>query len=185
MLYSAMRSSIHGFSLIEAVIGSALLALVATGISTMTIMTSRVAHSNIYENTAFMVAQAYGEQMKSIQYSVLERALEDPVNYDIPTQSLMLGAETSSEQLKKADPIIFGVPVEKEIVLDVKEGEDGTWLERVMDMKLTANGVNLTDTLDCWQAIEITINFEWEEPSRRQSVMRTGSVRIVRTNITE
>jgi len=180
-----VSSSRQGFSLVEATISAGILGLVAAGITSVTFMTSRVAYSNIYENTAYTVAHAYGEQIKSISYAALKRALADPVAYDIPTESLMLGSDLASSDLKEADPLIFGVPVEKSIVVDIEEAGDGSLQERIMKMWFTVRGSEMTDTVDCWDAMEISIDFEWETFNGDTLVRHQGEVSLVRTNVSE
>ncbi len=173
-----------GLTLVELMISIAVFALVAAGVSSATMMTSRIANGNIYENTAYMVAQGYAEQIKSIRYDEIRSALDNPAENDIPTQSLSLGKGVSSEQLKKADPLIFGVPVEKDIVIDIEgEGEDEH--ERIMRMWVTASGRDLTEATSCWDSIEVTLDFEWEVYGTSGLTKKEGVVRLVKTNVSE
>lgn len=173
----------QGFSLIEVVISAGILAIVAAGISSVTMLTSRIAYSNIYENTAYNIAQAYAEQIKSINYAAIRNALHDPVNYDIPTESLMLGTSDTSADLKINDPLIFGVALEKEIIVDIEETEEGKFVERRMKMWIHPTGTDLSQATDCWEAIEVTLNFEWEVMDGRSR--ESGQVKLVKTNVSE
>ena len=159
-------------------------AIVAAGVTSTTMMTSRIAYSNVYENTAYMVAQGYAEQIKSIQYAVIRNALEDPVNYEIPTLSLSLGTEADAISLQKDDPLIFGVPMEKDVIVDI-ENRDGVEQERVMAMWLTLNGRDLNSSTDCWDAIEVTIDFQWEVFGMNGMSRQDGVVRLIKTNVSE
>lgn len=162
----------------------AVFAIVAAGVSSTTMMTSRITHGNIYENTAYMVAQGYAEQIKSIRFDDIRAALENPAENDIPTKSLSLGSAVDIGQLQKADPLIFGVPVEKAIVVDI-ERKDGQEKERIMRMWVTAQGRNLTNDTDCWDSIEIDLNFEWEVYGLSGLTKKGGVIRLVKTNVSE
>jgi hypothetical protein len=182
-----MRGCQHsqGFSLVEAVISAGILAIVAAGISSVTMLTSRIAYSNIYENTAYNIVQAYAEQIKTINYVSIRNALSDPVNYDIPTESLMLGTNKTGADLKIDDPLIFGVSLEKEIIVDIEEGKNGEFVERRMKMWIQPSGTDLSEATDCWDAIEVTLDFEWEVFDGSSYVRHSGQVKLVKTNVSE
>jgi len=165
------------------VISAGILAIVAAGISSVTMLTSRIAYSNIYENTAYNIVQAYAEQINSINYVAIRNALHDPVNYNIPTESLMLGTSDTSADLKIDDPLIFGVALEKEIIVDIEESDDGKFVERRMKMWIHPTGKDLGQATDCWEAIEITLDFEWEVMDGR--TRESGQVKLVKTNVSE
>lgn len=174
-----------GYSLVEVMISAGILTIVAAGISSVTMMTSKIAYSNIYENTAYNIAQAYAEQIKSINYTAIRNALEDPVQYNIPTESLMLGSSEAVGDLKKDDPLIFGVPLEKEIVVDIEEKEGGDLVERRMKMWILPTGTDLTQGTSCWDAIEIALDFEWEVFDGSGVTRHTGQVKLVKTSVAE
>lgn len=165
-------------------ISIAVFAIVAAGISGTTMMTSRIAYGNIYENTAYMVAQGYAEQIKSIRFDEIRAALDNPAENDIPTKSLSLGSSGDLGELQKADPLIFGVPMEKQIVVDI-ERKGGQEKERIMRMWVTAQGRSLTNETDCWDSIEINLIFEWEAHGPSGLTKKEGAVRLVKTNVSE
>ena len=187
LIFSTLSNSPHnkGFTLVEVMVATALFALVAVGIASTTIMTSRIAYGNIYENTAYMVAQAYAEQIKSISFNEIREALEDPVGHDIPTQSLSYEAGVSANLLKQEDPLIFGVPTQKDIVVDVETNEAGGTEVRTMRMTFTPMGQSLRDVTSCWESIEIVLNFEWEVVDGNSQINKEGAVRLVKTNVSE
>jgi prepilin-type N-terminal cleavage/methylation domain-containing protein len=174
-----------GFSLIEVVVSSSILAVLAAGVLSVTMMTSRVAYSNVYENTAHTVAQGYAEQIKTIAYVELQRALDDPSSHSIPTESLALGAGLSAADLKVSDPLIFGVEVPKEVIVDVEKGEDGKYKERIMNMWFTVHGNEIASSADCWDAMEIRIDYEWEVAGVGGLKKRSGQVNLVKSTILE
>ena len=179
-----LKGETSGLTIIEVMISVAVFAILAAGVSNTTLLTSRIAYSNVYENTAYMVAQGYAEQIKSIQHEVIRQALEDPVNFDIPTQSLSLGSGQNANQLRADDPLIFGVEMEKDVVVDLVD-EDGEEVERTMQMWITATGQDLNASTDCWDAIEIAIDFQWEVFGPRGIHRQDGQVRLVKTNVSE
>lgn len=173
--------NVDGFTIVELMVAVAIFSLVAAGIASTSALISRVAVSNIYQNTAYTVAQGYAEQIKSLSYVVIQQALIDPANNDIPTLSLSMGSGAVSEL---DDPLIFGQRMLKEVVVDVQQTDSGEQRERVMNMWFTTTGQSLLAT-DGINAIEITLDFEWELNDR--SIRRTylGSVKIVKTAISE
>ncbi len=186
--YVMMRRTFEsnsGFSLVEAAVAVGVFAIVATGIATTTMLTSRIAYENIYENTAYMVAQAYAEQIKSISFDEILRALDDPVEYKIPTESLSYGSGLDVADLNADDPLIFGVPMEKEVVVDLEEASDGSVEERVMDMRILAEGRNLVETTSCWGSIEIVLDFEWDVVTGSGISTHNGQIRLVKSNVSE
>ncbi len=169
----------------EVMVSIAVFALVAGGIATTTMMTSRIAYENIYENTAYMVVQAYAEQIKSISFARIEAALENPGLYDIPTETLHLGEDISGEDLKKADPLIFGVPLEKEIVVDLDRDAGGGENARTMRLWILPTGRDLGVDTSCWDSIEVTLDFEWEVVAGGMKHINEGAIRLVKTNVSE
>lgn len=180
-----MRPNLKGFTLVEVLVATSIFSLLAIGIASTTILTSRVAYGNIYENTAYMVAQAYAEQIKSISFGVIEAALEDPSGNSIPTQSLSYEASANAGLTRQDDPLIFGVPTEKNIVVDIQSLSDGSEQTRSMHMTFTPVGTNLNDSTNCWDSIEIVLNFEWEVFDGNSQLAKSGAIRLIKTNVSE
>lgn len=172
----------HGFSLVEVMIAMAVFSITAGGLASSALLTSRIAHSNIYRNTAFTVAQGYAEQIKSIQYMTIEKALIDPETYSIPTKGLTQDATGSMEF---NDPLIFGERIGKEVVIDIEEVADGSYRPKKMMMWITTNGRNLITESDEAKAIEITLSFDWTSANFGKEETQHDSIRIVKTDITE
>jgi len=176
----------QGFTLVETAVSASIFALVAAGVVATTMMTSRLAHENIYENTAYMVAQGYAEQIKSIQFKAIRDALENPAEKNIPTQSLSFGTGASGEELKEDDPLIFGVELEKEVVVDLETEANGEVRERIMKMWIRPSGTDLGATgASCWDSIEVVLDFDWQVSDGNANRQRSGSVRLVKTNVSE
>jgi prepilin-type N-terminal cleavage/methylation domain-containing protein len=180
-----MKKSSHlkqGLTIVELMISIAIFAIMAAGVAATTMMTSQIAYENIYKNTAYMVVQSYAEQIKSIRFDEIRLALENPAEHDIPTQSLSLGTENSVQKLD--DSLIFGVPIEKQIVVDIEE-KDGKLSERTMRMTVTPSGQDLSSTTDCWDSIEVKLDFTWEVVGRNGTQEKDGVIRLVKTNVSE
>ncbi len=171
-----------GFSLVEVMIGIVIFSILAAGVASATLLTSKIAYSNIYRNTAFTVAQGYGEQIKSIRYAVVKDALDDPSTVRIPTKSLSLG---TSDSMRLDDPLIFGQRTLKEIVVDIEEANDGTLRERVMRMWFTPTGRDLSKETDQLNAIEVTLTFEWEVIATGITRVHQDAIKIVKTDVSE
>lgn len=171
-----------GYSLIEVIVGVGVFSILAAGIAASTSFISRTASSNIYSNTAYTVAQGYAEQIKSIQYSTIESALNNPGSNNIPTVSLSKGSGTVSQL---SDPLTFGARIKKEIIVDIEELDDGTERDRVMNMWFTVTGNNLSTSADALDAIEITIAFEWEVTNRASTQTYDGVIKLLKTAVTE
>jgi hypothetical protein len=177
-----IKNDLLGYSLLELMIGSGVFAIIAVAISASTALSSQMAVSNIYRNTAYTVAQGYSEQIKSIVFAEIKAALEDPANNNIPTVSLSKGAGTVSEL---SDPLTFGVRTEKTIVVDIEEQADGTERDRTMQMWVTPLGLDLSTTAADMDAIEITLDFEWKLSDQSITEIERGNLKIVKTAVNE
>lgn len=171
-----------GFSLVEVMIAMTVFSITAAGIASSALLSGKIAYSNIYRNTAFTVAQGYGEQLKSIQYSTIESALRDPETYTIPTKGL---SQTPTGSSQFDDPLVFGQRIEKEIVIDVEELDDGALQQKTMTMWITTSGRNLLTESEEVKAIEITLFFEWDTANFNGQNTQEDSIRIVKTDVTE
>lgn len=180
-----MKENKLGMSLVEVVISTAVFAIVAAGITSTTMLTSRIAHENIYESTAYLVAQAYAEQIKSIRFSRIQQALNDPGNFNIPAESITIGKNPQSGGIRKEDPLTFGEAVEKEIIVDIEKDSAGEERLRTMTMWITTEGEDLGASLGPWDSIEITLNFDWEVAGAVGVRRQSGVVKLVKTNVAE
>jgi len=163
-------------------VGAGVFAIVAAGVASSTSLTSRLAISNLYSNTANTVVQGYAEQIKSIRYTEIKEALDSGGTEAIPTMSLTTASGTLSEL---SDPLFFGVRSEKQVVIDVEKQSDGSERERVMRLWVTPTGNDLTGTAANLSAIEVTLAYEWEEADRSILRRKSGEVKIVKTAVSE
>lgn len=186
MVKSAQRREADGFTIVEVIIGVFVFSILAAGIASSTLLTSRMAMSNIFRNTAFTVAQGYAEQIKGIRFNAIKQALEDPGETDIPTMSLSLGASEAGDDLEKEDPLVFGQKMLKEVVVDLEESESGEIDdERIMRLWITPTGRNLRTEPEGLAAIEITLDYEWEFRDNRGTRTFEDSIKIVKTHVSE
>jgi len=176
-----------GFSLMEVMVAVFVFSIVAIGIASATMLTSRIAISNIYRSTAHATAQGYAEQLKSIDYDTIFSAIDDPTNNDIPTVGISLTSTDSSGQIQLEDPLTFGIVNEKNVVVDVDVDSNGNTTPQVMRMWFTVTGSDLSTTTNCWDALELRLEYEWELiGSGRASGNRFSDyIQIVKTKISE
>lgn len=164
-------------------IGVAVFSIIAAGVASATLLSSKIAISNIYNNTAHAVAHGYAEQIKSLSQSRIRRALADPQNEVIPTMGLSMGSGSTLQE--GSDPLIFGVRTQKDVVVDVEALPDGTQRERVMRMWFTPHGKDLLTEPQRLDAIEITLDFEWEVMGRSVQKLHRGTIKLIKTDVSE
>jgi len=71
------RLPTNGFSLIEVIVGLGIFTMMMIGILHLTFQVRASAEEAVYNNTALTLAQAYLEQMRSIDFATLQAAAED------------------------------------------------------------------------------------------------------------
>jgi prepilin-type N-terminal cleavage/methylation domain-containing protein len=171
----------QAFSLVEVIIALSIFSLMMLGFLSGTVLTRRIAESNIYTNTAMTVAQGYMEQIKSIEYHRVLNALNDPENVPIPTKGISaLGGSFSEFD----DPLYFDEVNEKDIVVDIIPDEDGSLIDGeplTMDMRITLTGNNLNTGSNPVRAIEIVLEYEYLTPETIEPSWRSGSIRFVKS----
>ena len=67
----------RAFSLLEVIVGMSLFTLTAMGVLALTFMVRSTSERAVYNNTALTLAQAYLEQLRSIDYGTLRSAAND------------------------------------------------------------------------------------------------------------
>ena len=77
IMLTKMRKNTSGFTLIETLITTVVLTLVAVGVTSFLISIQYTAQDSLYESTAFTVASSTLEQMKSEDAADLENAMND------------------------------------------------------------------------------------------------------------
>jgi len=190
----------EAFSLIEVVI-------LALGIAS-SIMTARyLAESNIYQNTSFTVAQGYMEQIKSMEYGILTNALaaynnnqeyvdklpvlndnsweDDSIIGDIMLDTKSINALTTGIgddlDLEAVAPLYVGAWVEREVLIDIRDPDSDNAKEVTMKMKLRPLMRNLRDAGPDVDALEISIQYEYETRERGGRSWRENAVYFVKS----
>lgn len=176
------RSNLSGFSLVEVMVAMLVFSSLVGLLFSASIFSQRTAYGNIYRNSAYTIVQGYAEQIKSIGYTSIEAALDDPVNEKIPTMALSLLGTVANSDLEIDDPLIFGQSNEKQILVDVEIDENGdpTGNERVMTLWISPEGSRIPGR----DAIEISLQFSWNEPGVSDRVF-SDTIRIIKTDISE
>jgi len=176
-----------GVTLVEIVIAMTVFMVLALGLTTTVIQSQEMAQNNIIRNTAYTVAQGYIEQIKSIPVQTINQAISSPTGVSIPTKSVS-ALNTGSIELE--DPLFLNGPDaslsgqsdgsnHKEIMIDLKEKDEGESEEVVMD---------------CWFDLDIdpldlgtrtfSLPMRFEAALRNRNGARTsGVLRAVRTDV--
>lgn len=164
---NAWRSR-RGMTLVETVVAMTVFSLIAAGVIGLTVQSRRMAESAIRENTAATVAQGYLEQIKSVEYSALVDAIADPTNIAVPTKT---DQDTN-------DPILLNVQNQKTLVIHTTDA--GT-PSRFMRFWITVRGTDLAAAGR--QALEFTVQFQWEGNDRRIGEVKGSTIRFVRSYV--
>ena len=154
-------------TLVETVVAMTVFSLIAAGVIGLTVQSRRMAESAIRENTAATVAQGYLEQIKSIEYQALVDAIGDPTGISIPTKT---DQDTN-------DPILLNVQNQKTLVIHTKNGTPA----RFMRFWITVRGRDLAAAGR--EALEFTVQFQWEGNDRRMGEIKNSTIRFVRSHV--
>ncbi len=152
-------------SLVELMVAMTIFAMLALSITAAVIQSQRISQNNIIVNTGYTAAQGYLEQIKSLPYSAIEAALDDPDEVPLPTKSIsvLAGSDTEVE-----DPIFLDGPDrtlsgqsdgsnKRDIMIDLKENDDGSVREIVMDAWFD---IDISPLENRSHSHAITVNFE-------------------------
>ena len=179
--YTAKRSR-RGFTLVEAAVGMAVFALlIASGASAIT-QTQKLAHSNVMHNTARTVVEGYMEQIKGIPYFRFIEAMNDPNN--IPLETKGISSLLSAEIIQFDDPLYVGLENKKQVLLDIKEDSKGLLTPLNMDLYITPELTNISDTTGI-RVIEITLNFRYESLFKGVTKEYESDIRFIKTAVSE
>lgn len=165
----------RAFSLIEAVIGLAILTILSGGIIATALFIRRSAEEVVYHNTALTLAQAYMEQLRSIEYGLLSAAAQTtgtPIN--------LIGS--NGVYLTREDGGVFsnGTWARETVMLD--ETPDGT-PRQPMTIRLRPVLVDLPGvTANAARGVEIILHYETTYNFGFVGTHR-GSLRNVRSNV--
>lgn len=173
-----------GFSLIELMIGMLVFSILALSLTAMALHNLRSSQLNIMKNTAHATAQGFLEQLKSLPESNLLDALAAPTTVPLPTRSISAdlvnaGVTQVESPLYLEDPLPTARGENyRRILIDLKEGANGTETEVFMDMWFDVNVTRLTTS----RGYLITIEFLYQCPGMAFIPSQEDSVRVVRTS---
>lgn len=166
-------------SLVELMVAAALLAVFATAVMSSAILSRRISESNVYQNTAFTVAQGYLEQIKSMEYGVVLSSHTDN-SKPLPTKSV--SALLTGANIEVDDPITIGSWTEKEVLIDLRYDEEGGEpTPLTMPFRVMVETTNLDTGSDAIRALEVVINYEYLSPSTGMPSWYSGAVRSVKS----
>ncbi|RME67585.1 MAG: hypothetical protein D6781_12900 [Verrucomicrobia bacterium] len=175
----------------EVVFAVGIFGLCGLGIASAFLQSRRIAESNVFETTALTVAQGFLEQIKAMDYAVIEAAVADPTNNKLPTLGIahdgLGGTNVVPEPIavgQKNAVGIFEGTTHRGILIDLQRDKFGkATIPRYMKMWVTPT---LTDLLaiENRRCIEVSLLFEWEARDLAgNAVPRQRTVRIVSSNV--
>ena len=191
----------QAFSLLEVMIAMSVFAVVAAGSFSVAMMTRYMADQQVYENTAFTVAQSLIEQIKSSEFQTVRLAAQSGEAGTLRT--IRAAVENTSDDNIRIDFLNLNAWNDRLILVDLVKPqrrllvqEDGTavmepvtdWdgddtrrLPVYMRMRIFPAIAELTATGDTSRdAITLRVDYQFEVPERQVSGGRrwkSGSVR--------
>ena len=158
-------------------IGMGVFAMVVVGLATMTFSTRAIAEENVYRSTALTLAQAYLEQIRSVDFTRLSNVARGISGSDSLPLISMSGETVTDES---SGPLQNNDWAEEVVLLD--EDDDGN-PRQPMTFRFRPTLVDLGTTLSGNAAgVEITVLFE---TTYNYGTVRTytGTLRTVRSDV--
>lgn len=181
----------RAFTMVEVVFAIGIFGLCGVGIASAFLQSRRIAESNVFETTALTVAQGYLEQIKAMDYTVIEAVADDPSTTTLPTLGVTHdgsgGTSVVSQPIKagvKNAVGIFEGSDHKGVLIDLQRDQFGNaTIPRYMKMWVTPTLTNLHSTTGN-RCIEISLQFFWEARDLAgNAVPRERAVRIVSSHV--
>lgn len=165
------------FSLLEAVIGMSIFSFVAIGIVAVTFMVRSTSERAVYDNTALTLAQAYLEQLRSVDFATLRAAAADTTG----TVALSLVASNGNTLLDESSGTLGnGDWASETIMLDEDDSGRATQPMRFRFRPVIRD----LDTLTGGTADGVEIILYYQSTYNFGSVRTlNGSLRTVRSNV--
>ena len=211
-----MRQGLHidlayprrGFSLVEMMIGMSILVIIAAGTISAIFVSRNLAERNIYDNTAFTVAQGYAEQVKSIEYGLLTNALDNYENSKATVdgwgildndayltsslaEEVMLETKSidasesgiaSETDFETESPLYIGAWVQRDVLIDIRNLGENNEHRLLMPMRFKIEMNNLSDTSEDVEALEVTLTYQYQIKVRGHEGWEEGTLRFVICN---
>jgi len=176
-------SSLHrrrGFSLVENMVALAILGVFISGVMASVGFSRKVAETTIYEVTAMNAAQAYLEQIKSMEYNEVLTSQQNPGTD--PLETIHPSYSTNTQTSITSDPLYVGTINYRDVVIDVRE-EDESYSQIIMPMEfeVTVNDLNFGSSPT--EALEVVIKYRYETPSTFAGTWLEDQVQIIKAKV--
>jgi len=182
MLHKEKKIQEQGFTLVEMMVGLALLGVFMTGIFGSVRLSSMISESTIYDSSAMVVAQSHLEQIKSLPYEDVLLASQNPSDVTLPTINPYYDASTNATV--EDDPITLDPnqqPNLRTVTLDVRDNGNGTEIN--MPMKMWVSVVDRNTGSDPVEALEIKIRYAYQLPNALHGRWVERQVQTIRSRI--
>lgn len=165
-----------GFSLVEVMIGALILTMVGFGTLSGLLQTRRMTQGSINEGTAMTVAQGYLEQMKNMQFSLLD----DPEITELINQGV---ADTLRVSPVVSDPTVgAGSDISNLKSLDINNTPDNATDDLVLDIVLYIEDItNLASEVG--EARRIILRYSYTDNSIANGRTVTNTLVTVRSDV--
>ncbi len=176
-------SSLHrrrGFSLVENMVALAILGIFISGVLASVGFSRRVAETTIYEVAAMNAAQAYLEQIKSMEYNDVLTSSQNPTTEPLATIHPSYSSITQTSIID--DPLYIGSTNYRDIVIDVLE-DDETYSKLIMPMEFDITVNDLNSGSSPTEALEVIIQYRYETPSSYSGTQLDGQVQIIKAKV--
>jgi prepilin-type N-terminal cleavage/methylation domain-containing protein len=181
MYKSHAKTRQRGFTLVEMMVGLALLGVFMSGIFGSVRLSTILAETTIYDSTAVGVAQGYLEQIKSLPYEDLLLAVQDPATFQLETISPSYSA---SQQVTVFDePLSIDAasqPNERTVTIDIRK-HTGTVIQMPMRLWVTVDDLNVGSSPI--HALEIKIRYAYQLPNVIGGTWLNGQVQTIRARM--
>lgn len=169
------KNAKHGFSLPETVIALAILGMVLMAFTGAILISQKLASQNLLRTSAYLAAQSYLDQVRSMPAATLNRSINNPSTYPLPTQGISTEADDSPSA---QDPLYLNTINKKTILVDIAAKRGGTSYKRMLELRITPK---VKDKSPGLEAYEIKIDFSYEAKHMRTISYQSGSVRFLKT----
>lgn len=169
-------SSKGGFSLVEVMIGALILTMIGVGTLSGLLQARRMTQGSINEGTAMTVAQGYLEQMKNMQFALLD-------NSEI-TELINQGAQDTLRVSPKVNNPSVGASSDISNVksLDLNNTPNNTTDDLVIDFVLYVE--DITDTsLEVGEARRVILRYTYTDNSHLNGRTVTNTLMTIRSDV--
>ncbi len=170
-----------GYSLIETIVGLAILGIFMSGVLASVGLSRRVSETTIYEAAAMTAAQGYLEQIKSMEYNEVLLAHDDPSG--TPLKTIKPDYVASDSAVIMTDDLYLNIANSRNIVIDVMDAGEGTVTKLTMPMTFTPTVNDLNTGSNPTEALEVKIAYSYETPSTAGGTWLNDQVQIIKARV--